>query len=162
MDQCVGQLIDPSNFDQYSMRTLRYMCTKNKIQIPLNPNRDSMIKAILQYQKPVAQKPKAKPKRKITNPNKHNCFSTPPIPITKQTISSSAFPTPILPKDRSIYETPAKPSVSPMLTPTLASTPAPLKENCSVAQLYIKPLLALVCFFLFILVALFVVQYCKL
>ena len=99
------QLIDFNNTDQYSVRTLKYICQKNNIKIPLWPDKPKLISAISDHQKYLdlkqaeeQKKQEALNKRRTRSPNSQ--FNTPVLPMNLKNCSDNTFPTPIVSSKR--------------------------------------------------------------
>ena len=105
------QLIDFNNTDKYSVRTLKSICEKNNIKIPLWPDKTQLISAISDHQKYLKLKDSEeivnrKPQKQNQNPNSQ--FNTPILPMSMKNSSDNTFPTPIVSSKRVDSQLPDK------------------------------------------------------
>ena len=106
-----GKLIDFDNPNKYSIRTLKFICEKNSIKIPMWPDKKQLISALETHQKilDVKQQEEARKRQAIKESQKiNNQFNTPILPMSLDNSADNAFPTPILCSRRTPSELPDK------------------------------------------------------
>ncbi|OHT04527.1 hypothetical protein TRFO_27971 [Tritrichomonas foetus] len=84
---------DLGDLNEYSTRKLMYICSQNKIPLPLQPSRQILIDSIKKFftEKKKAETPKAIKHQTNTN----GILETPKIPMTNENMAPNAQPTPI-------------------------------------------------------------------
>jgi len=152
-------LIDPNRIDDYSTRSLMYLCEKNRIKLPFHPKREQIVESLKKQLLVEKEREIAMKNVRVSDNFNESRFCTPILQKTTSNSKESTI-TPVIcskySEDRVYNSIPQKNVVSPVISALMQTMKPETDNNGNNPRFFrISVLMSVLCLIVFVLIYIF-------